>query len=696
MTEFKGNNMLKRLLMSIVFLGTLLNAAVPTETDITKVYIATYDRAPDAVGLDYWLNDSGLSIEGIAQSFFDQEEIEEIYPNELTNSEFIDQIYLNVFDHEADSTGKAYWLAELENGKIIRSQLILAITKGALDSDKDILVNKTFVGLAFANDGRNDLDEARAILVGVTADPKTAYTALCDFSIVDCLEGYLVVTPANVDVPAGETQQFTAMALTKKGELIDVTGISEWSSSDVSIATIGKKDGRATAIAGGEATITASLGSYSDLATINVIKKDAILKSLKIEKDDSLSTQKDDDFIVGETIKFKAVGTFENNGKYETHTITQYVVWTAGPNGTVSVDQNGLVTALKEGDASVVAAYSGSYGDASDKITGKVVAKTLSEVIVFSDPDPAQVAVGQTIRLAAWARYSDGDTQNISDTVKWQTDAENVTITVDKESHQFVTAYATTNTEGSIMAIHSSGKEDSKAIKFDGKVADYIEIQENYCENGNCPIITGKTIDIPIVDDVNYDPVSEGAYYPTAWLVYTDGTKDYINTQKGILWWSDDQTRAYVNTTRGSFVFGRGIGNGIEISVSYKGKHKTSFFVNVKEDTTIKTLKEIGIKNTKKLGWGCTQDDADYGQKLLLNVGNDGKYLQACGKFEYKDGTTEWLDINNNVAWFSTDSNVARVRTNTGELQALGSGYTDIIAQLAEIKGSINVTVRGR
>ncbi|WP_367278395.1 DUF4214 domain-containing protein [Sulfurimonas sp.] len=42
--------------------------------DVCKLYVATFNRAPDAAGLSYWVNNSGLSIEGIAQSFFDQPE----------------------------------------------------------------------------------------------------------------------------------------------------------------------------------------------------------------------------------------------------------------------------------------------------------------------------------------------------------------------------------------------------------------------------------------------------------------------------------------------------------------------------------------------------------------------------------------------------------------------------------------------
>jgi hypothetical protein len=297
---------------------------------------------------------------------------------------------------------------------------------------------------------------------------------------------------------------------------------------------------------------------------------------------------------------------------------------------------------------------------------------------------------GKYLQACGKFQYSDGS-------VKWEDINNNVAwFSADSDI-----ARVSTNTGelkamrlgDTVISAHLAEVKGSIDVSVVGKTPDHIEIQEGYCADGKCPIITGQTKDIPIVDNVNYNPVSEGAYYPTAWLVYEDGSKEYINTTDGIHWWSSDQVRAYVNSIQGSFVFGRGIGNGIEISVTYRGDHKTSFFVNVYEDTSGRTLKKIGIKNTKDLGWGCTQSDADYGTKLTVDVGDNGKYLMACGQFEYTNGTIKWEDINDNVAWFSTDKEVAYVRTTTGKLKAIGAGNATISAQLAEKKGQIDVEV---
>ena len=57
---------------------------------------------------------------------------------------------------------------------------------GAQGDDVKILENKTIVGIAFAHDGRNDIDEARAVMKDVTADPQSVDDTLCEFSLSGC------------------------------------------------------------------------------------------------------------------------------------------------------------------------------------------------------------------------------------------------------------------------------------------------------------------------------------------------------------------------------------------------------------------------------------------------------------------------------------------------------------------------------
>ncbi len=179
--------MLKKLLLALLLLTAVANATEPTEESITKLYIATFDRAPDAAGLNYWFNDSGLSLEKIAKSFFDQEETQEKYPPEYSNEDFIIEVYDNLFGRAPDSEGFDYWRGELDADRVSRDIFILTVMNGAQENDADILNNKTVVGLAFAHDGRSCVDEARAVMKGVTADPQSVTDTLCGFWLSGCL-----------------------------------------------------------------------------------------------------------------------------------------------------------------------------------------------------------------------------------------------------------------------------------------------------------------------------------------------------------------------------------------------------------------------------------------------------------------------------------------------------------------------------
>jgi len=154
---------------------------VATQENVAKLYVATFNRAPDSAGLDYWLNDSGLDLEEIASSFFNQPETLSTYDG-LDNEAFVKAVYENLFNRTAEQAGIDYWVGELDAGRVAKAVFILAVINGAQDSedsqDATILTNKTTVGIAFADAGLNDGDQAKSILADITADTSTVTSAL--------------------------------------------------------------------------------------------------------------------------------------------------------------------------------------------------------------------------------------------------------------------------------------------------------------------------------------------------------------------------------------------------------------------------------------------------------------------------------------------------------------------------------------
>ena len=147
---------MKKLLLLLTLIFTIANitplqaATTPTQENVTKLYVATFKRAPLQAGLNYWVNDSGLKLEGIAMSFFDQKETKAKYPEGSSIDDFIVAVFANLFNREPAPAGLKYWGDELRSGKIHKSTFILAVINGALGNDAVILSNKTEVAMVFA------------------------------------------------------------------------------------------------------------------------------------------------------------------------------------------------------------------------------------------------------------------------------------------------------------------------------------------------------------------------------------------------------------------------------------------------------------------------------------------------------------------------------------------------------------------
>ena len=177
-------NLICKLLIAITLLlsTTYASEKSPTRGEVSKLYVATFDRAPDSRGLNYWVN-SGLTLSQIAQSFFDQPETKALYPVGISSRDFINSVYHNLFNRKPDTAGWDYWEDKLngtnnygnnkELTKITKNLFIQTAINGAeanTGSKKDatILNNKNEVGLAFANAGLGNNDNPTKAMSGVT------------------------------------------------------------------------------------------------------------------------------------------------------------------------------------------------------------------------------------------------------------------------------------------------------------------------------------------------------------------------------------------------------------------------------------------------------------------------------------------------------------------------------------------------
>jgi hypothetical protein len=165
---------MKKIILTIVMLS-ILNASEerPTRQDVSKLYVATFNRAPDDLGLTYWTDKSHFTLSQIARSFFDQEETHNIYPDTISNHDFIKTTYQNLFNRDPDSEGWGYWEEYLDKNLDTKNLFILTLINGAKGSDATILEHKASVGVSFADASYDDLILSHSVMSGVTSDIST-------------------------------------------------------------------------------------------------------------------------------------------------------------------------------------------------------------------------------------------------------------------------------------------------------------------------------------------------------------------------------------------------------------------------------------------------------------------------------------------------------------------------------------------
>lgn len=151
-------------------LGIQSKAAASSVAEIHKLielYIAFFNRVPDANGLSYWMGEmqAGQKITQIAESFFDAGTKYPLltgYSATMTDGDFINTIYKNTLGRAsgADAEGLNYWKGELGSGRATHGSLVVAILDSAHSSKgnaqwgfvADLLDNKIAVGKKIAVD----------------------------------------------------------------------------------------------------------------------------------------------------------------------------------------------------------------------------------------------------------------------------------------------------------------------------------------------------------------------------------------------------------------------------------------------------------------------------------------------------------------------------------------------------------------
>ncbi|ROZ77439.1 DUF4214 domain-containing protein [Ramlibacter sp. WS9] len=178
-------------------IGAASHTIAPSQLKLLEeLYVAFFNRVPEADGLAYWIEQSrvGVSINQIADAFYAaalQYPSQTGYSSGMSHTAFVNTIYRNVLGREdgGDAEGVAYWSNALANGSQTRGALVTKM----LDSAHTFKGNATWGWVADLLDNKAAVAQRFAVEMGLgykTAEESVANGML----IADA------VTPTDISV----------------------------------------------------------------------------------------------------------------------------------------------------------------------------------------------------------------------------------------------------------------------------------------------------------------------------------------------------------------------------------------------------------------------------------------------------------------------------------------------------------------
>ena len=205
----------------------------------------------------------------------------------------------------------------------------------------------------------------------------------------------------------GATVQLTATVLDQHEKVMEDAAIT-WSSDDEAVATVDDA-GLVTAVGNGTAQITAQSGDASSMASITVSQP--VATTITIEPDTHALEA------IDATVQLTATVLDQHENVMEDAVVT----WSSGDEAVATVNEAGLVTAVRNGMADITAQSGSLYSNAA--IT---VSQAPAKIGTAFDPDSTTLTeIGQTLLLTIVV--SDANDFSIKDAaVSWSSSNESV------------------------------------------------------------------------------------------------------------------------------------------------------------------------------------------------------------------------------------------------------------------------------
>ncbi|MGR5112727.1 beta strand repeat-containing protein [Vibrio jasicida] len=250
---------------------------------------------------------------------------------------------------------------------------------------------------------------ATAIEIGssaISASKDGAVSNNAELNVTAAVLQNIAVTPADVNLSVGETQQYEAEGFYSDDSSRDITNEVTWKTDNTEIATV-TVAGLAQGAKVGSVNVSATKdGISSESVRLNVTP--ARLERIEVSPSSATITQKGSQ-------QFRAKGIYSDDSERD---ITSEVSWTSSDTKVATISQSGMAVSDWRGTTQIKAS--------KDSIDSNSV--TLQVNAAFIDVTPKALnLIGSggdefkaSVQYKALVTYGDGSTEDVTNTVTWK------------------------------------------------------------------------------------------------------------------------------------------------------------------------------------------------------------------------------------------------------------------------------------
>ena len=522
----------------------------------------------------------------------------------------------------------------------------------------------------------------------------------------------IVVTGANVNLTAGQSQQLKATGNYSNNTTQDLTASATWTSTTPNVCTVAAGGLVTTGNNGGACSIGASVGSISGSLGLTVVPG---LVSIAV-------TPANPSVAPGTTQQFTAIGTYSDTS---TQNLTSTVTWSSSTSVVATISTTsptaGLAKAVANGSTTITASSGVISGTAVLTVT------SASAVSIVVSPTNVSLALGLTQQFTASATFDDGTIQDVTGTASWKSSSSSIA-SVTTSGVAIARNVGTTNisvafetvSDSTPLTVNAANLNSISIQPANGSIAQGTRIQllaigtfndggtrdvtHNATWSVSDPIVvnigasngfvvglapglvtitaslgsvtqsvpftvtSAKIVSISLAPSVATVPVGGHAHF-TATGVFDDSSTQDITMSSA--WSSTNTAVATVGSSSGTFGTATGISSGnatIDAGFSYAGASATG---SAQLNVSTATLTKITLSPSSGLV-------------------APGSSLQFIATGTFSDGTKQTL--NSGVTWSSSDTNVATV-SSAGVAIGQSPGVVTITAQSGLISGTASLVV---